>query len=81
MIVSMLTTIDNPYDPFTQWDEWFLFDMQAGYNSPGMVARIAKLSNELTPAQENKAIEDAIDEIVKYNVIGVWTKVQKEVKT
>jgi hypothetical protein len=55
--------------------------MQAGYNSPGMVARIAKLSNELTPAQENKAIEDAIDEIVKYNVIGVWTKVQKEVKT
>jgi hypothetical protein len=80
MMVSMLTTIDNPYDPFTQWDDWFLFDMQAGYNSPGMVARIAKLSNELTPAQENKAIEDAIDEIVKYNVIGVWTKVQKDVK-
>ena len=26
-----ITTIDNPFNPFTEWDEWFNFDLQKGY--------------------------------------------------
>ena len=50
----MLTTTDNPYDPFKNFDEWFMYDTEKGYNSCGYLARIAKLSDENTD-QENDA--------------------------
>ena len=28
----MLTTFDNPFDPFEQFTSWFLFDTEKGYN-------------------------------------------------
>lgn len=80
MIKHMLSTIDNPYDPFTQWDDWFAFDTAAGYHSSGLLARITKTSHELTEAQLEKEIENAIDEIVRENVLGVSIKVSKEVE-
>ena len=76
--VYMLTTTDNPYDPFTNYKEWFAWDRRAGYNTPGMLARIAKSSNELSEADQALAIENAIDEIVEENVLGVFKKVTKE---
>lgn len=71
----MLTTIDNPYDPFTQWDEWYLWDADAGYHTPGLLARIAKTSHELSDADQHLAIQQAIDEIVSENVYGMHKKV------
>ena len=41
----MLTTTDNPYNPFKNFDEWFMYDTEKGYNSCGYLARIAKLSD------------------------------------
>lgn len=75
---SMLTTVDNPYDPFTQWDEWFNFDLRSGYNTPGLLARIIKTSDDLSDAEQSQAIEDAIDEIVRENVSGMHKKVTLE---
>lgn len=71
----MLTTIDNPYDPFTQFDEWYSFDERSGYHSTALLARIAKTSDDLSEADVSVAIENAIDEIVTENVSGVHTKV------
>jgi hypothetical protein len=73
----MLTTVDNPFDPFTQWDEWLAYDTQAGYNTPGMLDRIAKVSNDLSEADQAYAIQIAIDEIVEENVSGMWRKVSR----
>ena len=28
----MLTTVDNPYNPFDQFNHWLLFDTENGYN-------------------------------------------------
>jgi hypothetical protein len=77
----MLTTIDNPYDPFTNYDAWYAYDLQHGYNTPGLLARIAIVSDELSDLDQHQAIESAIDEIVKENVSGIHKKVTRAVST
>lgn len=73
----MLTTVDNPYDPFTQWDEWFAWDMNAGYHTPGLLARVAMVADDLSEGDQFLAVQDAIDEIVQENVLGVLRKVKR----
>lgn len=74
----MLTTIDNPFDPFTQWDEWKRFDEDMQYYTCEYLARIAKTSDDLSDADNESAIEDAINEIVSFNILGVYRKVFKK---
>lgn len=78
MTESMLTTVDNPYNPFVQFDEWVSFDEGKGYYTLQYLARIAKTSPDLSDEQNSQAIEDAINEILDYNLIGVYQKVSKE---
>jgi hypothetical protein len=73
----MLTTVDNPFDPFDQFNEWLAYDTRLGYDTPGMLARIAKVSNDLSEPDQALAIQQAIDEIVTENVSGMWRKVSK----
>ena len=77
----MLTTIDNPFNPFEQFTSWFLFDVEKGYNSCSRVARIAKLSEDLSEDETNKEIERAIDEIIKYDILNIFKKVTKNIET
>lgn len=74
----MLTTVDNPFDPFTQWDDWFGFDTRMGYHTTTFLARIVMTSSELSDVDESLAIEQAIDEIVRENVNGMFRKVSRE---
>ena len=76
--VAMLTTIDNPYDPFTQFDEWDAYDREMGYYSCAYLARIANSSDDLSESSQAKIVEDAIDEICKNDVIGIYKKVTKQ---
>ena len=73
----MLTTIDNPFDPFEQFTNWFLFDVEKGYNTCSYLARIARISDEFSEQENNKEIERAIDEIIKYDFIGIYRKVKR----
>lgn len=78
----MLTTVDNPFDPWTQWDEWFAYDLNAGYHTPSVLARVALVSTELPESQQRLAIQTAIEEIVRENVSGNFRKVKEgDVKT
>lgn len=70
----MLTTFDNPYDPFTQFQQWFLFDAEKGYNSCGILARIARTSDELSDEENEEEVSRAIDEIIKYDFRNIYTK-------
>jgi len=72
----MLTTTDNPYNPFTQFDEWFQFDAAADYNTPQYLARVIHSSPDLSDADQSVAIEIAIDEIIELNVLGIYRKVE-----
>lgn len=72
---AMLTTIDNPYSPFTQDDEWLAFDRQMGYYTNEYLARIADTSSMFTDEQNCRIIDKAIDEIVRLNINGMYRKV------
>lgn len=80
MVECMLTTFDNPYDPFDQYDEWLQFDLEAGYSTNSYLARIAMLSEALTDKETSDEIERAIDEIIKYDFRNIYKKVKKDVK-
>lgn len=71
----MLTTADNPYDPFTQFNEWLQFDESSGYYTTQYLARLTRSSGDLSEADQSSAIEHAIDEIVLENINGVYKKV------
>ena len=79
MEVPMLTTIDNPYDPFTQFDEWFAFDIEKGYNTCDYLAKMTHSSSELSASDQIHAVEVAIDEIVSLNLFGIYKKVTRKV--
>lgn len=70
-----LTTKDNPFDPFTQFNEWFLFDIEKGYYTCAYLGRIAKTSKYLTEYENNLEVERAIDEIIKLDFMKIYKKV------
>ena len=80
MAAVMLTTIDNPFNPFEEWDEWNRYDRDHGYHSCGLLARIAKVSDELSEADYNQAIEHAINEIILYDPTCKFMKVYEDNK-
>ena len=73
----MLTTFDNPYDPFEQFSLWFLFDVEKGYNTCSLLARIAKLEDDFCQKEVDDEIERAIDEIIKHDFMNIYKKVTR----
>jgi hypothetical protein len=71
----MLTTTDNPFNPFTQFEAWFNFDSRKGYNTCPYLARVAHVSDELSETDYSLAVLDAIDEIIKMNLTNNYIKV------
>ena len=74
----MLTTFDNPYNPFDQFTLWLMFDKEKGYNSCELLARIVDLSDDLSEKEVDEATERAIDEIIKYDPFNIYMKVTRE---
>ena len=73
----MLSTIDNPYDPFDNFSSWYMFDVESGYNSCAYLARIAKTSEQFTDTENEEEIERAIDEIIQYDFRNIYVKVKR----
>lgn len=73
----MLSTIDNPYDPFDNFSSWYMFDVESGYNSCAYLARIAKTSEQFTDTENDEEIERAIDEIIQYDFRNIYVKVKR----
>ena len=71
----MLTTVDNPFNPLTDWDDWYNYDESKGYYTSEYLARITKTSNELSDDDQDQAIIEAIDEIMEMNPDGFYKKV------
>lgn len=74
----MLTTLDNPFNPFEDFDSWFMFDVEKGYYSCSRLARITNITDDMTQKEESDEIERAIDEIIKYDPLNIYIKVSEE---
>lgn len=79
MVAYALTTVDNPYDPFDQFDSWYMFDMDKGYNSCSYLDRVARTSDQLTPEENDQEIKRAIKEIIRYDYRDIYRMVTKEI--
>lgn len=79
--VTMLTTVDNPFDPFDDFANWFAFDMLKGYNTCGMLSNFAETSDIYSDDENTFIIESAIDEIIEVDPLKIYKKIIKEVET
>lgn len=70
----MVTTIDNPFDYFTQFDDWHRYDTDHGYYTLEYLARIVGFTTEMSEADQNRVINDAVEEICRQNILGIYRK-------
>lgn len=76
-----LTTFDNPFNPFTQFIQWFMFDVEKGYYSCDRLGRIVKLSEDMSQQEIDDETERAIDEIIQYDPLNIYKKVFRDTVT
>ena len=70
-----ITTEDNPFNPISQFAEWFAYDESCGYHTSSYLARVSATSEELTRIENEQAKETAIDEMIRLNLTGNYKKV------
>ena len=74
----MLTTFDNPYNPFVDFVSWYMFDCEKGHNTSSRLARIANLNSEMTQKEREEEADRAMNLIVSYDEEGIFYKGTKE---
>lgn len=81
MRICAITTLDNPFNPIDDFDNWYSFDMEKDYGTCSYLARIAIVSDILSEQDYNEEIERAIDEIVEIEKeVGGFPQYKKVVK-
>ena len=76
----MLTTFDNPYNPFDDFTLWLLYDKEQGYDTCERLARIAKLSDDMSQDEIDAETDRAMDEIIFYDFLNIYKKVWQDVE-
>ena len=74
----MLTTFDNPYNPFDDFTLWLMYDKEQGYNTCERLARIAKLSDDMSQDEIDAETDRAMDEIIFYDFLNIYKKVWQD---
>lgn len=72
-----ITTVDNPFDPFDDFDHWFQFDTEKGYYTSSKLARLTNLRNDMSEAEEAEEIERAIDRLIEIDPFDMYIKVTR----
>lgn len=77
---TMLTTFDNPYDPFDDFNQWFMYDVEKGYYTCSLLARIAKSFEGSSTIEEARETERAIDQIIDNDFLNIYKKVTRTIE-
>lgn len=74
----LLTTKDNPYSPFTEWNAWYDFDESHGYCTCGLIARIAKVNTLMFGKEKDEEILRAMRRIIQIDLTNNYKLVTPE---
>ena len=74
----LLTTLDNPYNPFVDFTSWYMFDCEKGHNTSSRLARIANINAEMTQKEREEEMDRVMDLIVKYDLEDLYVKGTEE---
>ena len=79
LTTSCATTIDNPFNPFDDFDKWYAYDISRGYHTAEWLDRLANTSEKLSNEDNEIEYEEAVDALVALNP-NFYKKVTKEIK-
>lgn len=72
-----ITTIDNPFNPFVDFNEWFLFDCEKNYYTLNKLARLSKVTDSMSSKEESNEVERAIERLIEIDPLDIYIKVYK----
>lgn len=75
-----ITTIDNPYDPFTEFDKWFDFDVEKGYYTCSKLARLSNITEDMTDKELIEEEQRVINRLIEIDPLDIYIKVEKTTK-
>lgn len=83
MAKVMLTTIDNPYNPFKNFDEWMAWDERDARANErptccAYLARMSTYSDDLSDKELEDLNEIVIDDICELNLGGKFVKITEK---
>ena len=73
-----LTTFDNPFDPFDEFSQWYLYDCQKGYNTCAYIDRISNVYDDMTDKEYNEEHERVINSILENDFLNIYKKVSRK---
>ena len=73
----MLTTVDNPYNPFEQFAQWDLYDKEQGHETCSLIARLSQLSYDMTQKEENDEYDRVVELIIQRDPFDKYKKFYK----
>lgn len=76
---TWLTTKDNPYDYFDDFDNWYQFDVSHGYDTCGKIMRESNYTSEAPSVYNVAEINYTIEKLLKFDFEKVYKKVTKQV--
>ena len=77
IIESMLTTVDNPYNPFENFEDWYIYDQDHRHFCCERLAEVVGDLKDSNEVESIKITESAINFIVANDVLGKYAKVQR----
>lgn len=77
---KILTTTDNPYSPFTKWDDWYNWDVRHGYDTCGYIARLTRTYRTLSEKDNDRLYYQAAQTIIDQNGSEIYRLVDEDSK-
>lgn len=68
----MLTTVDNPFDPNKDYDQWLQWDHEHGYYTQELLARVVPIDPDVNDSDRDKIITEGINQIIDNDPVGIY---------